>query len=80
MTKILISSGANLSITDSEGYTCLHWAASVGHPSVVRLLTSSGCNINQLSAKGETPLHCAASAEEKIPVCFKIILYIFPKM
>lgn len=35
---------------------------------------------NEQDHNGWTPLHCAASAEEKIPVCFKIILYIFPKM
>mmetsp|Transcript_10232 Transcript_10232/g.17193 ORF Transcript_10232/g.17193 Transcript_10232/m.17193 type:complete len:177 (+) Transcript_10232:28-558(+) len=45
---------------DSLYKTSLHWAASAGHLTTVKLLVSWGANVNFRDMTGETPLHKAA--------------------
>lgn len=59
--KMLISRGADLSITDVHGTTCLHEAAGRGFEDIVRLLVESKVNLSSPNRFGRTPLHVAAA-------------------
>jgi len=50
----------DVNITDEEGYTLLHMAATFGYKEVAELLISKGANVNAQDARGFAPLHCAA--------------------
>jgi len=50
---------ADLSLADSNGYTCLHAAVAYRQLHVVRWLLASGADANVTDADGDTPLHHA---------------------
>ncbi|MDG7052918.1 MAG: ankyrin repeat domain-containing protein, partial [Wolbachia endosymbiont of Alcedoecus sp.] len=55
----LISKGANVNDTDTQGHTPLHWASWSGHLDVVKYLISKGANINAKCKAGKTTLDIA---------------------
>ncbi|CAN9243504.1 unnamed protein product [Alternaria alternata] len=61
MTKILLDFGANVGSEDDDGLTALHFAASVGSETIVRLLVESGGELQAKSTDGFTALHFAAA-------------------
>ncbi|SCO84274.1 related to ankyrin [Fusarium oxysporum] len=58
--KTLIQQGADLSITDSEGLTCLHVAVRGGHENIIGILVESKVKLSPQDHGGRTPLHFAA--------------------
>ncbi|RKL29226.1 hypothetical protein BFJ72_g12135 [Fusarium proliferatum] len=59
--KMLIRHGADLSITTTEGSTCLHEAARHGFYDIARILVESNVHLSTQDNYGFTPLHLAAS-------------------
>lgn len=64
VSKILISSGADISLATCSGQTPLHLAARNGHLNLVRLLLESGSEVNSVDFRKATPLHSAAEAKQ----------------
>lgn len=48
-----------IELCDSDGYTCMHWAAVCNNPETVELLVRHGANPNTPGSDGESPLHRA---------------------
>jgi len=59
IVKTLLSSGANINISDNYGRTPLYIASMKGHIDVIKTLLSSGANIN-IADNGRTPLYIAS--------------------
>ncbi|GER06700.1 hypothetical protein GCM10007972_12950 [Iodidimonas muriae] len=60
--RALVLAGADLAVTNDEGWTVLHVAATVEHPAITRLLLESGVPVGARIKKGGwTPLHVAAA-------------------
>jgi len=56
----LLSHGADMDYSDSDGFTATHWAAACGHASVLNMLIHRQPSSAQVpSANGDTPLHRA---------------------
>lgn len=76
-TKILHeikeSPGNGANYHDSEGMTALHWAAMLGHATIVRSLLESGANVTSLDQFKNTPLHLATFAGDAKAVRWLII-------
>ena len=51
-------------LTDEEGWSILHHAASHGQVEVIKLLHERGCCIDPVDRHGRTPLHHAATSGE----------------
>ena len=51
-------------LTDEEGWSILHHAASHGQVEVIKFLHERGCCIDPVDRHGRTPLHHAATSEE----------------
>ena len=66
--SILIEYGADLTLKDNSGFTCLHWAAALGYEDTLKLLfhamNTSGVDpkdgIDAQSNNGDTALHRAS--------------------
>ncbi|SCO01245.1 related to ankyrin [Fusarium fujikuroi] len=58
--RMLIERGADLSITDSRGCTCLHAAVRCGFEDIVGILLESNIKLSPQDHQGCTPLHYAA--------------------
>ncbi|TQN66287.1 Ankyrin-2, partial [Colletotrichum shisoi] len=56
---ILTSGGLNLELEDSEGYTCLRWAARYGQLRTVEALLRSGADVDAADKDGYTALRWA---------------------
>ena len=54
-----VVNSANINICDYDGWTPLHWAASIGHTGMVNLFISNGANIGALSNTGRSPFSVA---------------------
>ena len=65
LVEQLLRQGANISERDSQGATCLHWAADKGHVGVLSLLLSRGADPNAVDADGLAAVHYAALAEQQ---------------
>jgi len=50
--ELLLSSGADVSLTDAEGNTALHMAAFLGHTDIVRVLLKAGADPDRRNALG----------------------------
>ena len=59
LVNVMIDKGASLNIANRYGHNPLTWAATCGHPEVVRLLLFKGVYINHQTLEGRTALHCA---------------------
>ncbi|CAG0914966.1 unnamed protein product [Notodromas monacha] len=53
---ILMRHGANPTLKDGDGSTCLHLAAEFGHTAIVAYLVAKGVNVDLLDGNGMTPL------------------------
>eukprot|EP01114_Cavostelium_apophysatum_P023836 TRINITY_DN910_c0_g1_i1.p1 TRINITY_DN910_c0_g1~~TRINITY_DN910_c0_g1_i1.p1 ORF type:complete len:947 (-),score=287.15 TRINITY_DN910_c0_g1_i1:24-2864(-) len=51
--------GVNISYTDEEGKTALHWAGSLGQTETIRALLKAGANPELVDVQGCTPLTAA---------------------
>ena len=57
--KFLIEKGANVNITDAQGYTPLLFALHYINKDIINVLVDSGANMNILNKEGYTPLSYA---------------------
>ncbi|RKL08561.1 hypothetical protein BFJ70_g16793 [Fusarium oxysporum] len=57
---VLLKKGADLTVTNRNGWTPLHTASYNGHEHVVDLLIDRGCSADLRDKEGRTPLSCAA--------------------
>jgi palmitoyltransferase len=57
---ILMRHGANPTLRDGEGSSCLHLAAEFGHTAIVAYLVAKGINVDLLDKNGMTPLMLSA--------------------
>nr|WCB87124.1 CPPV313 ankyrin repeat protein [Cooks petrelpox virus] len=57
--NIIIKYGANINISDSQGFTALYRASIENRPKVVETLLVNGANPNIKNKLGRTPLHAA---------------------
>jgi ankyrin repeat protein len=58
----LITDGSNLNEVTGDGMTAVHWAAQLGHISILELLLDAGAEVNPTTRIGSyTPLHLASS-------------------
>ncbi|XP_062566038.1 ankyrin repeat domain-containing protein 39-like [Saccostrea cucullata] len=55
-----LEKGENANVTDSSGYTALHYASRNNHLNICELLLKSGADVNCVTKSGVTPLHRAA--------------------
>ena len=62
--RIFIKNGANVNVSDEEGWRPLHHAAQFGHVRALELLLGAEkIDVDAPSSKGWRPIHTAASAE-----------------
>jgi ankyrin repeat protein len=54
--KELLEAGADVSLTDSQGFFALIFAAQRGHMDCIKLLLAAGADANIANAAGDTPL------------------------
>lgn len=55
--EVLIEAGADVNALDSDGRSCMHWAA--GDEAIAKLLIAAGADVNARDNKRNTPLHHA---------------------
>ncbi|KAL3188528.1 hypothetical protein MRX96_003489 [Rhipicephalus microplus] len=60
MVVLLMRHGADASLADGEGCSCIHLAAQSGHTAIVAYLVAKGQPVNQADSNGMTPLMWAA--------------------
>ncbi|KAF5533970.1 ankyrin protein [Fusarium napiforme] len=60
LVKKLLQRGADMSITDSDGWTCLHEATIRGFEDIVRILVESNVDLSTQDKNGFTALHFVA--------------------
>ena len=63
MVSLLLEGGAEIAITNNNGFNALHHAALRGNTGAVRLLLPylvPGCSVNEAKDDGFTALHLAA--------------------
>ena len=59
---MLIEAGADVTATDPNGWTSLHWAAGMGSPETIRALVTAGAAVDaQETGMGWCPIHEAAA-------------------
>ena len=58
--RVLIECGADVNLSNENGWTALLSAASCGHVDVVKLLLSIGADANAAAGDGDTPMTVAA--------------------
>lgn len=60
MVVLLMKHGADSSLRDGEGCSCIHLAAQFGHTAIVAYLVARGANVNLMDKNGMTPLMWSA--------------------
>ncbi|XP_070391018.1 palmitoyltransferase ZDHHC17 isoform X2 [Dermacentor albipictus] len=60
MVVLLMRHGADPSLVDGEGCTCIHLGAQSGHTAIVAYLVAKGQPVNQADSNGMTPLMWSA--------------------
>lgn len=58
----LLTHGADVRVSETDGTTPLHVAASIANAGIARLLIGGGANVNAIDSIGQTPLMVAARA------------------
>ncbi|CAM1508031.1 Fc.00g048790.m01.CDS01 [Cosmosporella sp. VM-42] len=67
MISLLLSHGADVNLTDTNGMSALHHAAKAGHHEVVQKLIKAGADVHAEDHTQRTPLHYGvASADMKL--------------
>lgn len=64
IVKLILDSGADVSIQNVWGNTALILASTFGFSDIVKLLLDSGANVNQTNDFGDTPLIMAAAKNQ----------------
>ena len=58
--RVLIQNGANMRLTNKDGWNCFHIAAREGHTEILSYLLDCSLDIwDSRSRNGRTPLHTA---------------------
>jgi ankyrin repeat protein len=70
--KQCLAKGASPSVTDKEGRTGAHFAASRGDLATLRLLHNSGASLVTADHSGRTPLHNAASRDRTSAITYLV--------
>jgi ankyrin repeat protein len=60
ISKLLLSNGADVSLTDEGGRTCLHMAAYAGNEDLALRLLAAGAEVSRRDGRKATPLHYAS--------------------
>lgn len=60
MVVLLVQYGADPSLRDGEGCSCIHLAAQFGHTAIVAYLVAKGQNVNMIDRNGMSPLMWSA--------------------
>lgn len=60
-----MKSGASPRISDNQGQTPLHRAASLGHAGIVEILLENDAAIDKQDAQGDSPLHLAIEENQE---------------
>ena len=60
LCRLLLEQKADVNIQDNNGYTPLHWCASIGNEKLCRLLVEHNASVNIQDNLGYTPLHWCA--------------------
>ena len=58
----LIGMGVDLNAKAEDDWTCLHWAASGGHDSVITMLVEARADVNMTNSLVQTPISAAVLA------------------
>lgn len=64
--EMLLAKGANVNVSDSEGYTAIHYAVLNGNGILVAILLDAGANVEATTPRGIKPLHMAVEEENGI--------------
>ncbi len=70
--EALLEHKANVNMTDDEGFSATHQAASMNNADVLAVLLAHGADVNIKSKKGYTPLHTAIYGEAD--ACVEMLL------
>jgi len=63
ITLLLMSSGAQVNVSDSDGITPLHMAVDQAQKDLIELLIQKGADVNARSNDGFTPLRMVKRSE-----------------
>uniref|UniRef100_A0A8C6N4M2 [histone H3]-lysine(9) N-methyltransferase n=1 Tax=Mus spicilegus TaxID=10103 RepID=A0A8C6N4M2_MUSSI len=58
--RMLLTRGADVTLTDNEENICLHWASFTGSAAIAEVLLNAQCDLHAVNYHGDTPLHIAA--------------------
>ncbi|XP_072801433.1 histone-lysine N-methyltransferase EHMT2 isoform X4 [Vicugna pacos] len=58
--RMLLTRGADVTLTDNEENICLHWASFTGSAAIAEVLLNARCDLHAVNYHGDTPLHIAA--------------------
>lgn len=61
IVKVLLTAGVDVNMTNDNGQTALHYAASRNREDIAKCLLEAGAHINAADKLGNTSLHRAAS-------------------
>ncbi|XP_065224500.1 uncharacterized protein LOC135848511 [Planococcus citri] len=61
IVKILLRNKANIGFKSDEGYSLLHFAATMGHKDIAKVLIENGIDVNGTTSLDVTPLYLASS-------------------
>ncbi|XP_069677201.1 poly [ADP-ribose] polymerase tankyrase-1-like [Periplaneta americana] len=62
MVKLLLNNGSDVTLTDKNGNTAMHYAAKGRDKHIVQMLVLKGANLEAENSDGETPLSVSESA------------------
>lgn len=62
MARLLIEAGADITKTDGDGKSPVHYAAEHGFGDILQLLAEKGADVNARNNQGNAPLHIVAQA------------------
>lgn len=75
LINFLLDHGCDASLSDSNGWTAVHWAAWYGDVTLLQRLLSAGADPNaQLLNTARTPLHLAAISGYSSTPCINVLL------
>ena len=60
--RLLLEYEADVSITDRDGWSALHFAAQNGHTELISILLQGNAQMDAQTKYGRTPLHCACAS------------------